>query len=775
MLSESAGPRTTNSAQVDSFPAPRRRRTLAGPLLLFALFGAFYVIPPQGADRIQHLSAIMEARDALREGQFPPRVAPQMAEGRRYPLFQFYGNFPYGLSGALSLLPGVDAYHAWRIVTFLSVTCAGFFAYRCSLSLTRQVWPSIVAGVVFVASPYLSTDFRARFAYTEAVSFCLLPAVLYYSLRAFATPRSRGAIVAGGVAWALVALSHNITYLYASALVGLFFLSCAGMHLRKYVRRMLRVGACYGAGLLLVLWYIAPQLQVLRFIIIAVDNTGATPIGTTTWAPLYALLSPVLTISPTARNTPYLGVQVGWPVLAGVVLATYHVVRFMAARPAGPRPPGIRLSGAAVMVRLLLAFAIAFFIVWSPVDFWRYVPSIFYNLQITYRVLMFVTLWGSLLVGMSLAAFWRRRPEGMPAPAAWACILLVAVASMPFQGWGLERMSPRTLRRLESMPIFGEADRVYGTHPDRIREFQIDVPTGVGLVTVEQIRGQVRLGERTVADLSFPDRRVVQLPVLFYPGLLEVRADGRRVNRFGHVKGLLAIDLERGPHHITVGFVGVEWANVVSGMACLAVLTGAALVALRRLRHVRRWAAGSVASEARPVFPARAAGFGIILLAVPMSLPAAFVHWRREAARRSMGIVLPSSEGFPAAKVMNAFDGDLETEWVTLPGPSAWLVILPRQPRIVSAIELEPRQTELLGGWHKVRVVLYLGDKTAAEQTFDLPDAARQPLQVLELARPTLADGLELRFSDPVTLTRTGDRQVPPEQCYCGYREIRIR
>ena len=26
-----------------------------------------------------------------------------------------------------------------------------------------------VAGAVFVAAPYLSTDFRARFAYTEAV------------------------------------------------------------------------------------------------------------------------------------------------------------------------------------------------------------------------------------------------------------------------------------------------------------------------------------------------------------------------------------------------------------------------------------------------------------------------------------------------------------------------------------------------------------------------------------------------------------------------------
>src|SRR4051812_39363972 len=168
---------------------------------MFALFGLYYTVPPQGADRLQHVSAIIEARDAWREGQFPPRVAPRMGHGRRYPLFQFYGQLPYASAGALALLPGVDAYDAWRVVTFLCVTAAGFYTYRCGLLLTRQTWAALVTGVVFVAAPYLATDVRARFAYTEAISFCLLPAVLYYSLRAFVSPRDRGAIVLGGVAW----------------------------------------------------------------------------------------------------------------------------------------------------------------------------------------------------------------------------------------------------------------------------------------------------------------------------------------------------------------------------------------------------------------------------------------------------------------------------------------------------------------------------------------------------------------------------------------------
>jgi hypothetical protein len=741
------------------------RPSLAGPLLLFALFGAFYVVPPQGGDRYQHLSVILDARDALREGQFPPRVAPAMGGGRRYAMFQFYGNLPYGFAGALALVPGIDAHDAWRIVTFLSVACAGFYAYRCSLSLTRQVWASVVAGVVFVAAPYLSTDFRARFAYTEAVSFCLLPVVLFYSLRAFARPGSWGAVVAGGVAWAAVALSHNITYLYGSALIGLFFLTFVGRDLTKYVRRVLRVGACYGLGLLLVLWYVVPQLQALRYIGIAVANASTSPMATASWSPLYVLVSPVLITSPTARNTPYMGIQIGWPILAAAALAAFQLARSVAGwgkQPAGLRLPRERIAGA-----LLLAFAVALFITWSPFDFWRYVPRIFYNLQIPYRILMFVVLWGSLLAGVSLAAMWPRRPGGMPPRAAWACVAVVAVAAMPFQGWGLDRLSSRTVRQLENAPIFGAADDVYVTVPERVREFRLDVPPGVPVVRLEGAAMRIRRGGAAAFAPGDAGPRVARLPVLFYPRLLDVRIDGQPAGHWGHLDGLVAVDVPAGAHEVTTAVVGARWANFVSGVAWLAVVVATCAAVLRAARWRRR--------STPSAFPLPAAAFGFVLLVVPMAVPAAFVHWKRDEARRAMGLALPSSEGFPAAKVMHAFDGDPDTAWVTVPGPSAWLVILPPEQRKVTAIELEPRQTEVLLGWHQVRVILYLKDKTVTDQTFDLPDAAHQPVQVLTLSQPAEADGIELRFAQPVTLTRDGSRHIPPEACYCGYREIRIR
>src|SRR5262249_22311861 len=82
-----------------------------------------------------------------------------------------------------------------------------------------------------------------------------------------------------------------------------------------------------------------------------------------------------------------------------------------------------------LMLRLTVAFAIAFFIVWSPFDFWQYLPATFSYLQFTYRILMFVTLWGALLTACVLASLYSRdvRFEHLA-----VCVCLVGLASAPY-------------------------------------------------------------------------------------------------------------------------------------------------------------------------------------------------------------------------------------------------------------------------------------------------------------------------------------------------------
>jgi len=750
---------------IRSKPASAIRRSLLGPLLLFGLFGAFYTVPPQGGDRPYHLSYIIEARAALKEGQFPIRVSPRALDGQRYPTFQFYGNFPYTAPALLMLVTGMNAYTAWKVMTFLTVALAGIYTYLCSLTLTRQVWPSVVAGVVFVAAPYLAADVRARFAYTEAVSFCLLPAVLYYSLRAFVAPRW-GAVVKGGVAWSLVALSHNITYLYGSALVCLFFLSLAAPDLRKYTRRMLRVGACYAVGLVLSLWYVAPQLKALNYLGIAASNSGQSPLWSTMWAPPDVLFSPVLKVPDAPGSTPYVGLQVGWTIFAAALLSLALLVQLSRR--------GLRRG---LQIRLLLSLALAFFIVWSPVDFWRYVPALFYNVQMTFRVLMFVVLWGSLLAGVALAAAFGRR-GGMRPAAGLALVLAVGLAAMPNTVWGRSRFRRTWLAALESRHDFGPGVGMYLPLTERLSNWRIDPPPGVPVLHAADVQPRVRTGKSTQYGITLAERTVVQLPVLFYPGLHDVRDAGRPVRGAGQLDGLLALDLAPGEHRIRVRFEGVRWANVTSAALWLGVAALSVATLVRRVRKLRAGVRGNSKRRAPPprppaAFPASAAVVCFALLALPMTLPAGADGWHKYSLRRAVGKLTASSECARELEVQNAFDENATTAWAAAGSGPAWLTVEPRAPRRVSRIRLEARQTTLLETWHTVRVVLYRGGRMAAEQSFSLPDAATRPAQEVTLDAPAEADRIELYFSDPVSVMPDG-RRIDARLCNPGYAEIRI-
>ena len=122
-LGHAATETTTGDVERSAAASPGRavRRSDAGPLLLFALFAVFFVLPFR-SDRIvlspasdlnAHLSGIQEARDAFLEGQFPVRVAPHQVERQRYPVLQFYGNFPYAAGAVLTLVLGANPYTAW--------------------------------------------------------------------------------------------------------------------------------------------------------------------------------------------------------------------------------------------------------------------------------------------------------------------------------------------------------------------------------------------------------------------------------------------------------------------------------------------------------------------------------------------------------------------------------------------------------------------------------------------------------------------------------------
>ena len=544
------------------------------------------------------LGMVSEGRNALNEGQFPIRVAPRQWERMRFPLFQYYGNLPFTVTGALAVVTGGNPYAAWKIATLLTFLVGGLGAEALAYLLTRHRGASVLAAAVFLLAPYQFTDVNGRGAFSEQVALNLLPAAIFFTYRTLLSTRPKY-VLACAVAWTLIGLTHNIAYVYGVLLAGALFLS----YLRLDRRSALRLGRLAAAGAiqaLLLLWYFVPQLATLKSIVIG--RQPIDPYHYSDLSPLYVLLSPKLSATPAAATARGLGLQVGWPILLGAAFA-------IAAIPLGRSSRFTRAAGA----RLAVLFALAFFIAWSPFDFWRHLPMTLWFVQFPYRLLMLVTLFGAMLTGIALSAWFPGQLRWR-----WASIILVllAISTIPFippddKLWPLFVEHQTTDPYIGATPLdaylltpavaeqsswlradSGRVDWQYIL--ESVPAQQNDPGLENGRISVAADKRHVRFGRVVRYDLSARSPTLLEMPVLYYPRVLDVRDNGQSI-KYGNVGHYLAVKLQPGSHRVTVRYVGIRWANAVSAAAwgALGVIAAAAL----GKSLARRWRRQVVGAE----------------------------------------------------------------------------------------------------------------------------------------------------------------------------------
>jgi hypothetical protein len=763
---------------------PRLPRS-AGPLLLYTLIALSLLWPYRSravrwsGDMKTVLALTIEGQRALAEGQFPIRVAPDLQGGARYPQFQYYGNFPFTVTGSICAVVGGDPYLAWKMVTLASLIGGAYGMLRLAYALTRNYSASTIAGAVFLCAPYLLTDLNARVAFTELIAVDLLPLAFYFSIRCFRSVRPRYAI-ATAVAWALVAFSHNITYLYGVLFAGLLFLSCLPLpRWRRRFGRLALAGALHAA---LVLWYVLPQLQTVDLLTIGGVFSPQFYAGLTPWR---VLLAPTLTNTPEGSETPNLGLQVGWPILAFILLA---VVTLWWPRRATRGRRGW-------VLRLVVLWAIAFFVAWTPFDFWRHVPRAFWFVQFPYRLLMFTVLFGAVLGAFALSQlFPRRLPGGF------------TIALLAILGLSIASYSPHG-----RVPLYREmvAQLVGNANLERIRGFE---PSAEALTIVNEDayrpadpafpprprqgaarviampRGDLHYGRITWCDFSAGVPILLAIPVLDYPGLLDVRVDGRPV-AYGNSGKFVSIRLRPGAHHITLRFVGLGWANAVSGVAwgatALLVLGGLLRGAIAKPQAADRRGSDAVASLRRPAelalnsgsagaspsrisLPTMLIGFLALVICAAVPNAPAVRHLFQHGPDVSATADHSTWDGLPEY----AFDDLPQTAWRAGTGQPTHLAVRFARPTRLHGIILEPRLGSLYEGWRHVRVRLIDEGKTVWAGDFAFPSAGRERQQVITFPS-MLATGIAFDFADPVDERKDGSR-IRPALLSPGYSAIRL-
>jgi 6-pyruvoyl-tetrahydropterin synthase-like protein len=378
---------------------------------------------PDFMDLPGHIGAAWQARLALDEGQFPLRVAPLEREGRRYAQFQLYGQLPYTAAALLQKLALPDSpeapYVALKAVVWASLLMGGLHMFLLARYLGARDAASLVAGVAYMAAPYLLVNLHARGAVPEGIAQGLLPVALYHLLR-FVAGGGRGRFAKATLAATAVLLTHLITFTYSLAAAGLLILLLSRA---RIVRRLAR-GAAVAAGTLVLCWYfVAPILALRGSLGIARGARGF--MAHFVWlTPIPSLLSPssVPPVPTGAMNLPpSIHPALGLVSVAGALLAAALWLRLV------PAPPTRALRRFAPA--LLFVFALGLLLAWSPVDVWSHLPDIFSLAQFTYRLIT-LTMWsGALLLALALGAV---LPRGHGTLAGAAGCTLVLMASGPY-------------------------------------------------------------------------------------------------------------------------------------------------------------------------------------------------------------------------------------------------------------------------------------------------------------------------------------------------------
>ena len=534
-------------------------------------------VVPDLMDIMPAIGHVVQARAAMHERQFPIRVAPLEYDGHGYPGFQFYGQFPFTVTGVIYRFVTPDnPFQACLIMFWAALTISGFYSFRSAFWLTRSLPAAVISGALYMTAPYFLINISARGAFAESIAQGLLPMVVYFTLRCYSSP-GLWRILICGVAWFTLATTHTITFFYSTMFIGLFLLLTGGFR-KKALLRLKRFAMAYVLAWLLAMYYLAPIALEKNLVI----RTQLLSPGPWRWlTPLPGLLSPVsLAAEPQPgggglSGCPNLHPAVGWPMLAGFLTVLYFCC-FKRNEPLF-RSGHLRRTRP-VIAPLLIVFALAFVVTWTPIDFWDVLPSFFYVAQFTYRILTQVIWPGALICAYGIALLFNDIPA---ARQILLGMLLIGVMCSSY----LPRLnsSPISIQAKIAAPALGTG----GAYLYRQDALEAGIPKGYQspvnnsghetlllplAVTQAAFRRQ---GYIISGEISVPkDDSQVAIPVLFYPGYLDVRVDGARTTYFA-IKDtylMVGLQLNHGIHKVTVSFVGLSWANWVSLFAWLSVI-----------------------------------------------------------------------------------------------------------------------------------------------------------------------------------------------------------
>ncbi len=207
------------------------------PVLLLLIFSVWSIKPlfssgffPMHDDT--QVGRVVVMGRALRNGQFPVRWVSDLGYGYGYPMFNFYGPLPYYVGGALHAL-GVSGLVATKAMFVIGIVSSAMMMYGLASWVFGRL-AGLLSGLLYLYAPYHAVQIYVRGAVGEFWASGFLPLIPLGILLTCREKERRRGILIGGIALALVILSHTI-FGYVTTL--LLVLSLILYWLMRFVRR----------------------------------------------------------------------------------------------------------------------------------------------------------------------------------------------------------------------------------------------------------------------------------------------------------------------------------------------------------------------------------------------------------------------------------------------------------------------------------------------------------------------------------------------------------
>jgi hypothetical protein len=147
---------------------------------------------------------------------FPVRWVENLGYGYGYPIFNFYGPFPYYFGGLINLI-GFDSLFATKVMLIAGMLAAPITMFLLSRKLFGNS-AGVVSAIVYAYFPYHALNLYVRGAVGEIFAYAFLPMILLglfmlFSEKSKSFFRSFPAIFVLAFGIFLVAISHNLTLL----------------------------------------------------------------------------------------------------------------------------------------------------------------------------------------------------------------------------------------------------------------------------------------------------------------------------------------------------------------------------------------------------------------------------------------------------------------------------------------------------------------------------------------------------------------------------------